>query len=63
MKGTIKRNGIPVFQDGMASRVIAVSLETMKIVRRLPPVTEAEVYPKAEKRESLMVAERVARRD
>jgi predicted helicase len=44
-------------------RVITVSLQTVKIVRGLPPLSEASMYPKADKREYLMVAERVTRRD
>jgi hypothetical protein len=43
--------------------VCTVSLETMKIVRGLPPLSEATVYPKAKEREHLLVAKRKAPRD
>jgi hypothetical protein len=52
--------GDPRYPLSLLLRVITVSLETMKIVRGLPPLSEATVYPKTEGREYLMVAEPVA---
>jgi predicted helicase len=53
----------PRYPLSLLLRVITVSLETMKIVRGLPPLGEAAVYPDPKEPELLMVAERVLGRD
>jgi predicted helicase len=55
--------GDPRYPLSLLLRVITVSLETTKIVRSLPPLSEAVAYPKESEREYLMVAEPVARRN
>ena len=55
--------GDPRYPLSLLLRVITVSLETMKIVRALPALSEATTYPKAEEQQYLMVAERVAGRE
>jgi predicted helicase len=55
--------GDPRYPLSLLLRVITVSLETMKIVRALPSLSEAAVYPKSKEREYLMVAEPVTPRD